>query len=153
MTPPISIDLLSYLFFLLLFLALVLCFCISHDRITIVSSYPFVPLSLRCTMVSTQRRNLCFFPFLFFLFFLILFFVHLFFNESSRLWWRDAIRTRIWLSVLCSWSQQNCDIFWDSSWPLVALFFFFFNVSICLKSDQLCWIRYAFLPILEITRR
>lgn len=27
-----------------------------------------------------------------------------------------------------------------------------FHVSLCLKSDQLCWIRYVFLPILERSR-
>ncbi len=36
---------------------------------------------------------------------------------------------------------------------LLVFFFFFFDVSICLKSDQLCWIRYAFLSILGIMRR
>lgn len=40
-----------------------------------------------------------------------------------------------------------------SGTALGPLLLYFFNVSICLKSDQLCWIRYAFLPILEITRR
>lgn len=26
-----------------------------------------------------------------------------------------AIRILVWLSVLCSWSQQNCDLFLDNS--------------------------------------
>lgn len=133
--------------------------CISLDRITIVSSYLFVPISLRCTMVSTRRRNLWLFPFFllsfiiffylflsFFLYFFYIFFYILFFhNESPRLWWRDAIRIRVWLSVLCSCSQQNCDIFWDNSWLPVARFFFFFfwclNMSQVRSTllDQICF--------------
>lgn len=59
--------------------------CISLDRITIVSSYLFVLISLRCTMVSTRRRNLWLFPFFllsffifFFIFFLYIFFISFF---------------------------------------------------------------------------
>lgn len=62
--------------------------CIFLDRITIVSSYLLVPISLRCTMISTRRRNLCFFHFflLFFIFFYLyfyLFFLYFYFLFST----------------------------------------------------------------------
>lgn len=95
-----------------------------------MSSYLFIPISLRCTMVSTRLRNIAFSfgyllkssyilcclllssyiiycPFIFFLsfsdLFLILFshFIILFFHyESPRLWWRDASNSGYWYGCL-----------------------------------------------------
>lgn len=64
-------------FSLIPFLAFVLCslHIFFFDWITIMSSYLFVLFSLRCTMVSTQRRNPCFFFFLFLFFSFFSFFL------------------------------------------------------------------------------
>lgn len=79
MTPPISFDVHSYLFLPYTFP----CFCTMFfayfffDWITIMSSYLFVLFSLRCTMVSTQRRNLFFFFFFLFFSFFFFFLLHM----------------------------------------------------------------------------
>lgn len=150
MTPPISFDVHSYLFLPYTFP----CFC------TMFFAYIFFLIGLRlCHRTFLfffrydvqwyQRSGGTFFflffsfSFLFFSFSFLFFFFFLFApHESSRLWWRDDIWIRVWLSVLCSWSQQYCDIFWDYSWLPGARFLS------CLMSHVSCFMsHYVSSPI------
>lgn len=112
---------------------------------------------------QTQRRNLCFFPFPFSFSFLIfhsyhfsfLFFTFHFIYFSTMKAHDFGGGMLFGYGYGClSYVHVHSRIVTFSGTTLGSLLLFFFNsVSICLKSDQLCWIRYAFLPILEITRR